>query len=241
MTEPTADDTDRREEVKRLVVEHVRRDAEAPLPDPIFVIAEGDLVTTCFYQPQPSPQEPSTRYTFFRYDTFRVVGGEVVEHWSGRNRASSSTVPPLEATRAEQPAPVGGPASPEQLAANKRLVVDFFRVVLEGHDPEAAKDYVTEDYRQHAAHIQQGRAGLEAFVRAISPDGPVPVRDELPSPTAVLVAEGDLVVIAGNLRQPDPQAPGDFYDYFVYDGFRVQDGLLAEHWSGVDVAALPRH
>ena len=36
--------------------------------------------------------------------------------------------------------------------ANKRLVLDFFRCVFEGRNPEAVQEFVTEDY------VQIGRA-----------------------------------------------------------------------------------
>ena len=125
--------------------------------------------------------------------------------------------------------------------ANKRLVRDFYRCVFDAQNPDAVSDFVAEDYQQHAMHVPSGRAGLEEFVRSIFPDGPRPVRPEMERPPAIIVAEGDLVVLATSLPQPEPDDPGNCYPSFVYDAFRIRDGKLAEHWSGVNKVAPPKH
>lgn len=48
---------------------------------PEFVIAEGDLVQWVFKRTATDPNDPSKTYEFFWYDTFRVRGCEIVEHW----------------------------------------------------------------------------------------------------------------------------------------------------------------
>jgi predicted SnoaL-like aldol condensation-catalyzing enzyme len=50
--------------------------------------------------------------------------------------------------------------------------------------------------------------------------------------------EGDLVVIAGALPQPD--GAGGTFTRMLYDAFRVRDGMLVEHWSGVDARNPPK-
>jgi nitroreductase/predicted SnoaL-like aldol condensation-catalyzing enzyme len=101
---------------------------------------------------------------------------------------------------------------------------------------------VAVDYHQHCRHMPQGRAGLEGFVAALAGGQPaLPVQPELANPPAILVAEGDMVVIGGGLPQPDPDRPGEFYDYFIVDTFKVRDGKLAEHWSSINKIAPPKH
>lgn len=125
---------------------------------------------------------------------------------------------------------------------NRQVVVDFFRHVLEACNPAAARDFVTADYKQHCRHIPDGLDGLESYLRRAFGDAPPqPVKEELSVPPALLVAEGDMVIIAGYLPQPDPDAPGQTYDYFVFDAFRLRDGKLAEHWSSINKIAPPRH
>jgi predicted SnoaL-like aldol condensation-catalyzing enzyme len=131
--------------------------------------------------------------------------------------------------------------SQEQLEQNKNLVREFYRRVFDGQNPDAVKDFVTEDYVQHASHIPQGRVGLEEFVRKAFPNGPVPEPPEMKNPPVFMIAEGDMVVVAGYLPQPDPDAPGQTYEYYVFDAFRICDGKLSEHWSSVNKIAPPKH
>ena len=127
-------------------------------------------------------------------------------------------------------------------AANKKLVIDFYRHVFDALDPGAVKDFVHEDYVQHCRHMPSGRAGLEGLVAHISGGKkPLPVPATMANPPVFILAEDDLVTIGGSLPQPDPERPGEFYDYFIVDTFRVRDGKLAEHWSSVNKVAPPRH
>ncbi|ACM38461.1 MULTISPECIES: nuclear transport factor 2 family protein [Rhizobium/Agrobacterium group] len=127
-----------------------------------------------------------------------------------------------------------------KLERHKHLVREFYRRVFDGQNPAAVKDFVTEDYKQHSRHIPTGREGLERFVQSVFPNGPVPEPAEMRIPPAFMVAEGDMVVVAAYLPQPDPDKPGETYDYFVFDAYRLRDERLAEHWSGVNKIAPPK-
>jgi predicted SnoaL-like aldol condensation-catalyzing enzyme len=127
-------------------------------------------------------------------------------------------------------------------AANKQLVIDFYRHVFDAFDPSAVKDFVHEGYVQHCRHMPAGRAGLEQFVARIAGGHPpLPVRETMANAPAFIVAEDDIVAIGGSLPQPDPERPGEFYDYFIVDTYRVRDGKLAEHWSSINKIAPPKH
>lgn len=210
------------------------RAGHADMLDPVFAVAENDLVTTCHYLPQPDPREPGTSYEYYSFDTYRVRDGRIVEHWPSFNKAAPSPhVPPPGDARSTHMSP-----GPHDLATNKRLVLEFYRRVFDARDPDAVTEFLAEDYRQHASHALPGRDGVARFVRETFPDGPVPPPDELSVPPSVIVAEADLVVLAGLIPQPEP---GGTYPYYVYDAYRVRDGMLVEHWSGVNIAALPVH
>lgn len=210
----------------------------APPPEPVFTIADDDLVCVCRYLPQPDPDVPGTTFDHYTFTTFRVRDGRITERWPSVNKVA----PP-------QPPPPGTPSRAVRVStstgqdaeANKRLVRDFYRRIFDARNPDAVKDFVTEDYQQHVAQYPAGRAGLEKFVRNLFPDGPLPTPAEPLNPPVLLLAEGDMVVCAGLMPQPDPEAGGGTYPYFVYDAFRVRGGLLAEHWSGVSKVAPPRH
>jgi predicted SnoaL-like aldol condensation-catalyzing enzyme len=132
--------------------------------------------------------------------------------------------------------------STDQATRNRQLVIDFYRHVFDARNPAAVKDFVTEDYQQHSSHLPSGRAGLEAFVaETFRGLPPLPVQPDLFMPPTLIVAEGDMVVIAGEFPQPEPEDPTRTYPFFVFDAYRVRDGKLAEHWSGINKIAPPKH
>jgi predicted SnoaL-like aldol condensation-catalyzing enzyme len=211
---------------------------QAELLEPVFAIAENDLVTTCYYLPQPDPRNPGS-YAYYSFDTYRVRDGRIAEHWPSVNKAA----PPLRIPDPGVARSAATTLSPEpyDLAAGKRLVLEFYRRVFDARDPDAVTEFLTEDYRQHASHALPGREGVVRFVRETFPDGPIPAPDEVSVPPSVVVAEADLVVIAGLFPQPEPSHGGATYPYYVHDAYRVRGSMLAEHWSGVNIAAPPVH
>ncbi|GHF12938.1 nuclear transport factor 2 family protein [Pseudolysinimonas yzui] len=194
-----------------------------------FVIAEGDLVTVVGFELRGADQ-----HEFLTFHTFRIVDGEIVDEWSN---ASTGSAPA--GSGAPDPARTPAAIGVGDPAANTQRVADFYRCVFEAQNADAVKDFVTVDYRQHTRHLPPGRSGLEGFVRAAFPDGPLPTPETASMPPAILMGEGDLVVIAGAMPQPDGK--GGTYLRYLYDGYRVTDGMLAEHWSGVDPEDPPVH
>ena len=53
------------------------------------------------------------------------------------------------------------------LAANKRLVFDFWREVFEGGHMELADKYLSDEYVQHNPNVQSGRAAFVDFFSKI--------------------------------------------------------------------------
>jgi predicted SnoaL-like aldol condensation-catalyzing enzyme len=147
------------------------------------------------------------------------------------------------------PAPADGaalPAHPTPLllledpdparAANKRLVFDMWRGVVNAGHVELADRLLAEDYIQHSPVISTGRA---AFKRVFSA---VERRDEIPEvvspPLVTIIAEGDLVLMA--LREELPAAGGrGTYANVHFNLFRVDRGRLAEHWHSVQAVPGP--
>lgn len=221
---------------------------EVQMFPPAFVVAEGDLVTIVFYMPMAEPDASGAAYDYFGFNTYRVENGKIAERWSNEHRYARPQFLP-------QAAAGKNPTEPRQvgetdLEANKRLVAEFYERVFGPMDPDAVKDFVAEDYFQHSSHMPQGREGLTAFVAGLAAQAPPPAEGATPPAPpapAVLHAEGDIVVIAAELPQPlregDPGS-GDgtgTWDYYAYDAYRIRDGKLAEHWSGIDKHARPGH
>ncbi|WP_078890072.1 nuclear transport factor 2 family protein [Streptomyces maremycinicus] len=213
-------------------------DAAGRTPEPVFTIADGDLVCVCRYVPQPDPDAPGATFDHYAFTTYRVRDGRITERWPSLNKIAPPW-PPAPDTPSRAILVSTSPGIDTE--ANKRLVRDFYRCIFDARNPAAVKDFVTDDYRQHVSFFPTGRAGLERLVRTQFPDGPVPTPAEQSNPPVLLLAEGDIVVCVGLLPQPEPDGSGGTYPYYVYDAFRVRGTLITEHWSGVNKAAPPRH
>ena len=116
-----------------------------------------------------------------------------------------------------------------KLAANKRLVYDFWREVFEGGQLQLADRYLTEAYIQHNPNVPTGRAGfVEVFSRFTTPQ---PVRARVGAPLVAITAEGDIVVLSFAREHADPKDPSKKYSTTWFDMFRIENGKIAEHWD----------
>lgn len=61
----------------------------APARTPELVTAEGDLVTFIFKRSVPDPQTPGRTYDAFSFDTYRIRGGKIAEHWDSATLAAA--------------------------------------------------------------------------------------------------------------------------------------------------------
>jgi len=120
-------------------------------------------------------------------------------------------------------------SSDKKLAANKRLVYDFWRTVLEAGHLDKASQYLTDGYIQHNPNVPTGRAGFVAFFSKYAMLKPVEVR--MKAPLVSIVAEGDRVVFAFVHRERDPDDSTKTYTTTSFDMFRIEGGKIAEHWD----------
>lgn len=114
-----------------------------------------------------------------------------------------------------------------KLAANKRLVYDMYRIVLQGGYAGRAGEFIREDYIQHNPNAEQGLAGVQDYIRKTR--GEIPLEDRLELPMINIMAEGDHVTIA--FLRAEKDAAGATYYTTWFDMFRIQDGKIAEHWD----------
>jgi predicted SnoaL-like aldol condensation-catalyzing enzyme len=116
-----------------------------------------------------------------------------------------------------------------KLAANKKLVYDMWRELLEGGHVEVAEKYLTEGYIQHNPSIATGRAAVvEYFSKSRKP---LPIEPKIKGKLINIVAEGDIVVLTFVREYPDPKDPTKKYATTWVDMFRVENGKIAEHWD----------
>jgi len=116
-----------------------------------------------------------------------------------------------------------------RLAANKRLVYDFWREVFEGGHMELADKYLAEGYIQHNPNVATGRAG---FVEAFSKwSKPKPIETKVKAPLVAVTAEGDIVVLSFVREGANPKDATQKYTTTWFDMFRIEAGKIAEHWD----------
>lgn len=117
-------------------------------------------------------------------------------------------------------------SSDAKLAANKKLVYDFTRIILGGRQLEQAATFLREDYIQHNPNVETGLKGFLDFFSKLG--GPRPIPDTVKGLVSIR-AEGDLVIMA--FVSPRKDAAGQAYTTTWFDMFRVGDGKIAEHWD----------
>lgn len=113
------------------------------------------------------------------------------------------------------------------LAANKRLCYDMYRVVLQGGHAARAHEFIAESYIQHNPNVVSGRAALEAFIRGSRPEREI--RPTIELPLVAMVAERDMVTMA--FVRTEAGEDGETYHTSWFDLFRIENGLIAEHWD----------
>lgn len=120
-------------------------------------------------------------------------------------------------------------SSDPKLAANKKLVYDFWREVFEAGHLDLAAKYMAETYIQHNPNVATGR---KAFVEFFSKfKKPKPIAERVEGPLVSIVAEGDMVILTFSKEYTDPKDSTKKYTTSWFDQFRIENGKIAEHWD----------
>jgi predicted SnoaL-like aldol condensation-catalyzing enzyme len=112
--------------------------------------------------------------------------------------------------------------------ANKKLVLEFYRVVWEPKNSDPVPQFIAEDYIEHNPRGQNGRDNLIKDQKLVSQSGKP--ADTLRNPPAMIIAEGDLVTLIFKRMREDPKDKSK-YEAFGFDTFRIKDGKIVEHWD----------
>jgi predicted SnoaL-like aldol condensation-catalyzing enzyme len=136
-------------------------------------------------------------------------------------RVKASAKTRVLARRVTRKAVAGGHAVADQLAHNKKLVLEFYHKLIGEKDFEAARPYMGSRYRQHAPYAADGHEGVAEWVRQFKEGFPQHHYE-----VKKVIAEGDFVVL--HLHGKSGLHP---FGESVVDIFRIEDGKVVEHWD----------
>src|SRR5215468_7526904 len=109
---------------------------------------------------------------------------------------------------------------------NKTIVRDFYTTVLIGLNIDAAPRFMRPDYIQHNPQVP---TGLKGFMDTFRARFALPLPPDYKRELLNVIGEKDMVVIY--TRQTWTGKDGQHHQALGFDMFRVQDGLIAEHWD----------
>ncbi|MEM9526466.1 MAG: nuclear transport factor 2 family protein [Bacteroidota bacterium] len=161
------------------------------------------------------------KYDFFGpkagFDIFRFEDGKIVEHWD--NLTEITPPNPSGRTQFDGTTEI---VNLDKTAANKTLVEGFVNDVLVNGKNETIPSYINaEKYLQHNSAVADGLDGLGAALAYFAENGLVMEYDKVHK----VLGEGNFVLTVSEGKF----GKGDHVAY--YDLFRVEDGLIVEHWD----------
>jgi predicted SnoaL-like aldol condensation-catalyzing enzyme len=130
-----------------------------------------------------------------------------------------------------------------QEQANLKLVTDFFAALDEAGAQNNLKQkirsiverYMSPDYKDHDGNVQRNGPGREGFIRMFEGIPPAPPAGgssaPRPAPKVVaIMADGALVNRLDYSTRSGPD--GKPSTHYSFDMYRIENGRLAEHWTG---------
>ena len=111
------------------------------------------------------------------------------------------------------------PQREETVMTNKEIVAKFYDEVFNAWDTSKLDEYMLPTYKQHNPTVEDGRDGFARFCERFFAAHP---KMEI----VHMVEEGDLVMVFFKCTV-------DFGVNKVCDIYRMENGMLAEHWDVV--------
>lgn len=124
-------------------------------------------------------------------------------------------------------------ANRERLEANKKLVLDMWHEVIDGRNIDAARKYISKDYKQNSPSAPDGVEALIEFLHTEFPNTQ-PLEPGYPlTKFEFIIAEDDLVQLMFQRELPSSHDPSTTVKVWWYDTYRVKDGMIVEHWDSI--------
>ncbi|MEM9889047.1 MAG: nuclear transport factor 2 family protein [Bacteroidota bacterium] len=168
-----------------------------------------------------------TIYDFFGpkigFDIFRFEEGLIVEHWD--NLIEVQAVNPSGRTQTDGEMDI---TDKDKTDANKAKIKEFIEVILLKGEMDKITNYINPTkYLQHNPAVADGLDGFGAAMQYFAENGLVMEYDKM----HMVMGEGNFVlaVSEGKFGKAEHTA--------FYDLFRLEDGLIVEHWDVI--ATIP--
>src|SRR5262249_46207902 len=110
-----------------------------------------------------------------------------------------------------------------KLEANKRLIYNLFREILEARHLELADKYLAPNFIQHNPNAADG---LDALKKYFANTAPQPISPKLRRPIASMIAQGDMVAVFYPRELNDPKDKSKKYTTTGFDLYRIQNGRV---------------
>src|SRR5437899_4722037 len=121
-------------------------------------------------------------------------------------------------------------SSNKQLEANKMLVLNLFREVLEARHMELADKYLAAGFIQHNPNAANGLPALKQFFSAQN-NPPKEIQPKIQRKVVALLAEGDMAIIVSPRELTDSKDRAKKYTTTGFDMYRIKNGKVVEHWD----------
>ncbi|PHQ86861.1 MAG: hypothetical protein COB65_00180 [Thalassobium sp.] len=178
--------------------------------DYIRVIADDDIVAV------HARYEGFGETPMIAFDVFRVEDGKIAEHWD--NLIEEQPLNPSGRSQIDGATEI---TDLDQTEANKALVEEFLTKSMIDHAEINITDYISPvTYLQHNPMVADGLEGFGAFMAEMAQ------KDISMNYAQVhqVIGEGNFVLTLSEGTLGDE--PTAFYDLF-----RLEDGLIVEHWD----------
>ncbi|MGH8926634.1 MAG: nuclear transport factor 2 family protein [Acidimicrobiia bacterium] len=148
----------------------------------------------------------------------------IIEHWDVISAWSDQSV--AGHTQIDGPTEITDLAQTEN---NKKVVREFLAEVLQKGQGERITDFISADtYLQHNPLVGDGIEGIQAFMGQLAEQGQSMVYEDV----AFVLGQGNFVVAYSRVNLGGQQLA-------VFDIFRLQNGLIVEHWDNMEPIPTP--
>lgn len=113
---------------------------------------------------------------------------------------------------------------------NTQTVLAMWEGVIGRGDTSAVMTYIAPDYVQHAVNLPSGREHVLRLAEMIA-KGNAAFKPPAHKRLFKTIAQGDMVVVIWEQEQDDPTRAGETYTGHAFDMYRLEDGMIVEHWD----------